>query len=725
MLRHDWGWPASAAAFEDFVLRSTSGWDIRGMGAPNLYLDNYLVGIAIWLMLQVLGSHLALWAFAYCVGLACALGAARLADELGAGPIARVGLSLIATFNPFVYTETVAGHLYLLLALGATMALLAEAGRRAPRPIVAALLVALTLMQLQFFLPALAIALVVGLRSRRWSPLVTGIVVGAPVLLAVALEYPFFRSVPQTLAWEIFQSVPLAQAAVLNGYFTHYGKEIHRLASWPMWTLVALAAVGCAVAWRSATAKIVAAGSILSLATAAGLCGPLGSALAWSFIHVPPAALYRELYDIVGFTAVSYLAGAALAAARFRIAGAIVLAAGLMLAWMWFAYPPSQWWVAAELLPSVRADLPAGTRLALVPAFQPLNFRGSGSGLDPDAYVRRGAAPLNTLSPSYPAVAALARYVANGETKSLAALGVGEIISRPWLTSEGAALKEKPNNAVASANSPVQATLNAQPLVGLLPTPLIGSVDDVLGAGAVFFADAAGLQGEGVPPSWSAYRAVIPIEPPRTYVNAEDGWIDARLTFEGSPQLAQALGGAMTTSPSALLPIDARAQALVFVSGTLVGQDGRLVTRGTRGYRWIWIPAGVNAVRCLGLCVVAAQGFAPAGLPSTPPPASATPLEFRVLVPWLIETSVRAGQTGALRLNETFDPHWFAFSGNKHFAHVRIDASVNGWLIPKRDTMVTVWLLEWPAAIEALLELIGVVWTTILVVMLVRQRGHQ
>ena len=723
-LRQDWAWPINAQSLNDFMFRSTSGWDVRGIGAPNLYLNDYLVGTALYLISKVIGTSLSLFAFAFGSALACALGASRLAGTLGAGPVARAGLALVATFNPFTYTETVAGHMYMVLAYGAIICLLAEARRREFHPASAALLTCLTLSQLQFFIPALLIDLALAMRRKQWLPFATAIAIAAPIGLSLIAEYSAFRVVPQTLAWEEAQSVPPYAAAILTGYFAGYDQSIARVVFWPMWAIVIIATLGCAVMWREPWAKLAAVLGLTSLVFATGLLGPLGSSQAWTFAHFPATMLYRELYDVLGFTAISYIVLVALATVRNGALGGVALIAGIALAAAWLVHSPWQWWVPARSIPELRVNLPRATRYALIPAFQPLVFRGRGSGLDPDAYARLGSTPLNTQLPTYPVDASLARFARTGDSRSLAALGAVAIFARPWLASDSAALKyQRALSTAYTASMPLQgARLNAQPLVTLLPIPRLGSVDDVLGAGAVFFADAVQVRGVGVPAAWHEYRTLISVTPSNRFVSAQDGWVDARLSFASIPQVAQAFGGAVTTSPSDMLNIDARAQALVWVRGALVSQDGRLVSKTTGSYHWVVIPAGVTALRCIGLCAVATQGFPPAGVPSTPRAADGTAVSFLDRLPWLIEVSVTAGRPGAVRLNEAYDRNWIALMDGRVLPHMRIDATVNGWLLPQRTTSTTIWLLDQAAAAEAVLELFGALWVVGLAIMALRRK---
>jgi hypothetical protein len=735
-LRHDWAWPANPAAIKSSWTTSTSGWDPRGIGSPNLHLNDYLVGGALALVGWLLGPAAALGALLLGIGISCALGAQSLARICGAPPFACAGAALFCVFNPWAYTETVAGHTYMLLSFGGLIALCAELLRERPRSRVAAFLVALTLVQLQFFFVALALVALAALQGRTRIALWTALIVASAPLLGVAADFGSFRGVPITLSWESSQSTPVFAAARLAGYFAGYGQRIDPFDQWAMIVIIGLTVVGVTAAWRTAAARYTILALAISIGVAAGFDGWLAAPLAWTFAKVPASGLYRELFDVLGFAVIAYVAGASLAAARSGIAAVAFVGASAVLAAAWFMWSPWAWWVPSASIQSAEIDGATVQRFALVPAFQPLTFLSHGSGLDPDAFVHGTSAPLNVQSPQYPVDAALARYVQRDDDSWLAALGVSRIIDRPWLQSDEAAraheiaFAPKPAqhpNPPADAATASRAVIvaGAQPLVAILPTPSIGTVDDDLGAGAVFFGDAAQVRGAGVPPQWSTYRPLIAVSSSGRFVDAADGWVDARLAFSADPRLAQAFGGAMTTSSAELLPVTASVPALVFVDGELRTQSGRLVSGSTRGYRWIALGTDVNALRCSGTCAVAAQGYPPAIEPAKPRTVRPISFQYADMTPWLIPASIPAGGSGMLRLNVAFDRGWLAFAGGASLPHVRVDATVNGWLLQPRTQAISAWMIQWPAAVEAVLEAIGAAWLIALAVaaLLAARRG--
>ncbi len=708
-LRQDWSWPIESSSFASLWTTSVSGWDPRGIGMPNLHLNDYLVGGILSLIGLGLGPYAALAVLIFGVGLACALAASSLARALGADWAACSAAGLIGLFNPWTYAETIAGHTYMLLAFGALIALVAELMRDRPRPISASLLVALTLVQLQFFLPALALAAYAALRGRAGLPFVTGLVAGAPVFAGIAAEYAAFRSVPSTHVWEISQSTAPASAALLSGYFAGYGQHFDLFAAWPMRLIIAVALLGVASSWRTTAAKAAAFVGVISIAFASGLRGPFGAALDWVFATVPAAGLYRELFDVLGFLVIAYVAAVSLAAARSRVASALLFACGAALALGWIAWSPWLWWVPGQTIPIPIIDAAPGSRFALLPAFQPFVYNGKGSGLDPDAYLRDGAAPLNVQTPQYPIDAALERYALYRDSTSLSALGVSTIVVRPWLLTDDAtrayqvALPQVPSLRATSAQ------LHPAPRLSLIRMPLPITSGGVIGAGAVFFADAAGIRGAQIPKTWSTFRPLIAVRAPMLYADAAKGWVDARLTFAENPGLAQAFGGAATTSRTDVLSVAPGVPALAFVQGRLTSRDGRTLSGSTSGYSWLTIPRDVTAVRCFGLCAIAAQGYPPANIPDSTPPAPAVAVAYRTWAPWLISAELSRGNASALRLNDAFDSNWIAAAAGAYLTHVRLDTTVNAWIVPARPETVTVWLVEWAAALQALLEAVAVI----------------
>jgi hypothetical protein len=716
-LRHDWEWPVDRSSLLDLLTRSASGWDPRGIGSPNLYINDYLISGAIAVLVYVLGGHSGLFAFMFAIGGVCAFGASALARSFGAEAVGRAAVALFVLFNPWAYAETVAGHSYMLLAYGATIALLAEYRREKPRPIAAALLAVLTLQQLQFFVVALIVTAVGAVRRSGWLPLSSALVAGSPTIANIALELWAYRGVPFTLAWESVQSVAPASALLLSGYYAGYTQQIDRLDQWIMPIVAGLSIYGLATIARTRWGAAAGAFTVACVTAAMGLRGPLSAFERFTMTRIPESLLFRELFDLLGLAAVGYAVGMSAFAARRGGFARIALASSAALACAWLAWSPWAWWVSAADRPSPEVDAAAGTRYALFPAFQPLARRsdGAGSGLDPDARILPGdVAPVNTMLPEYPVDAALAAFETSGETRQLAALGVSEIIGRPWLTSDVTALlSQRALPPVAGdARRSISLDIVPQPEFSVFPPPRVCSVCENVGAGAVFFGDVAGLAGPGVPEAWAHYRSVMPVRPSDSAVLAQDGWVDARLAFASVPELAQAFGGAVTIASGPALPVTGGLDALVFVRGRLLTEDGRVVAASTYGYRWVSLASDVDALRCDGLCVVALEAIVPNTIaPEIAPQSTPIAVSTDRHGPWLASAHVPPGDEAMLVFDSAYDPGWLARMGGQWLTHVRVDAATNGWLLPARESKANVDLVEWPSAVEAGCEVIGLAWT--------------
>src|SRR5215470_14215537 len=172
-LRHDWFWPLGFGGNHDVFVGAASAWYVQGIGGPNPFVNNYLL-VALLVPLEALfGAYGALVLFLFGAALAIALSSRALAMRFGAGDALAIIAAAFALFNPWTYTEIVAGHGAMLVAYAATMALLAESLAPAPNSAACAAAIAFTLPQLQFFMPALAIAVALVLIRATWLPLVT------------------------------------------------------------------------------------------------------------------------------------------------------------------------------------------------------------------------------------------------------------------------------------------------------------------------------------------------------------------------------------------------------------------------------------------------------------------------------------------------------------------------------------------------------------------------
>ena len=718
------------AGRDDVFFALTSGWQTQGIGSPNPFVNNYLL-VAFLVPLEALfGAYGALVLFLFGSALAIVLAARKLAIAFGAHLILAMAAATFALFNPWTYTQIVAGHGAMLVAYAATMALVGEAIIPAPRAPVCALALAFTLPQLQFFVPAFVIAVALVIFRRRWFALATWLVAGGANALGIAFTGRSLASIPVTTAWEHVQSLQPLKALLLSGYFARYADGYDHWGAFAVGCVAGLAVIGCARAVHERAIAVTLALTGMALVVAMGIDGPLAAVFPVLVEHVPEAGLYRELYDLIGYVVIGYIVLGVAAAARFTLlTGVFGLAAfALLVLWAW--HSPTQFWVDRRTLPVIPVIAAAHTRIALLPPFQPLSYRGGYSGLDPDAYPRPdGVTALNEAIPTWPGDAALATYLRDADTRPLAALSVSEIAARPWYSmtvrelGEQIALPLRGHALPLRASTPGGAavvSVPATPELSLIPIPTTVSVASRIGAGAVFFGDVAGMRGGFALPQWVTYVRPKVVQPSRQFVHAADGWVDARLAFSSEPELAQPFGGAVTTSPTALLALPSTGKLLAYVRGVLAADDGRVVSKGTRGLLWIDVPAGVNAVRCRGLCEVVMQGDVPAGIPENASPPAPVGLAFRGAVPWLVSATLPSGTAAALRYNVRFDEQWECWGCPSGTLHVPIDATINAWLVPERAHPIAIQLVERVALVQSIAQAIGLLWILITIVLAVR-----
>lgn len=724
-LRHDWSWLPVGGNLAQNLLFKVSGWQEIGMGAPMPNPSRYLLDVLQTVFERILGWHPALIAYALLVGVLVAHASFRLAARIAPHSTpAALGVQVFALFNPWVYTETVAGHLDLIVAYGAIMLLLAECMRSSVRSTRAAIITILLIGQIQLLILSVPILLWLGIRRRVWLPFATVVVLGLPIAVGIIGENAGLAHVPYSLSWQDAQSVDPPKIWLLSGYFARYAAGFSGFATIALGAVACCAAVGAVVALWSRKLSWVAGATVAIAILAMGTKGPLGVPYAWLVTHYKASGVFRELYDLVGLMSIGYICLSCVAAARLRAVGYVVALSALVVASTWWITPPSRFWVDAERLPSLAFDAPPDSRYALFPAYQPLSYLGRGAGTDPDAVLRATRlTPINEYLPTYPSDVALSTYITTGDTRLLGACGVSLIIDRPWYrtVNAGAGLQLK----MPERSERQRATMRrivALPLTTLIGLPRVALLASDLGGGNVFFGDVAGLQGSGVPVRWRTLPHADVIHAPAQTSDPRLGWVDAGLAFVRYPGLGEGIGGAMSVSSAQLLPVRPRMWALVNISGRLLSEGGRLLAVETGGYRWIRVPPNTDAVRCVGRCVVVAESRTLPDGPLNPVPQAYTALRFERLAPWYLRVSVPPGGKAALRLNELFDSRWQAYIGAHRLTHVRLDTSVNGWLLPARSKATVAVLVEVTALTQAAFELVGILWVLGLFARLARER---
>ncbi|MGC1382108.1 MAG: hypothetical protein WA814_13925 [Candidatus Baltobacteraceae bacterium] len=701
-LRHDWSWPIGRDAIASFVNESLGGWVSVGFGVPNPHPTTYLIALPIASLMWLFGPYLALVLTAFAIGYLCMRAAALLSSAWGYDAVAAFGIGLFALFNPWVYNEVVAGHLVMVLAFGGSIGLLAEMMRGAnASPVRLALWLALVASQLQFFILAMLALAVFAAFTKRWLPVVAGLCFALPTAIGLVAERSTLLATPYNVTWQANQSVAPLPLLALGGYFPGYADRLGVAAQLAVWAMLGLAALGALVAVRRRRAVWAIVALVALYVAVLGTNGPFAAQYEWVVRHVPESGVFRELYDIAGLLAalIVLLAFAATSAVRpLAYAG---LCAGAVLLVTWIARPPSDLWIAAGSYPRPAVSAPAFARVALLPAFQPLGLRvGGGDGADPDVYVYPAhVAALNAYLPTYPVDVALARFERTGDEETLRALGVVQIVSRPWLMSRsngriGLAARSLAAAPARAGAVPQTSSLGgATPLVSACETPRIVALALRLGACNLFFGDV---------PGYEPVRAELAQS---DSIDPQTAWIDARLAFAAVPALAQGIGGTLTQSrvPYRVEPGSA---LLAYVRGRLNAADGRRLAGGGGGFTWFQIPPDVSSVVCDGLCELVAQTRTSPRLPPDLPPARSWALRFRRPAPWLYVVDPGPRPAPLLRLNERYDPGWAAISGWRVLPHLRIDVSTNGWAMPAASTGEVI-LVQVTALLQLIAQLFG------------------
>jgi len=713
-LRHDWLILRDRADFFSSAWNTFGGWIADGIGSPRPYPTDYLLIAANSLLVLVLGTRIDVIVIVFLVGLACARAGWMIAQRLSGDGIVCSATALFFTFNPWVYSKIVAGHIVMVLACAATAMLLVTLFRSVPHQRTAALLLILTLAQLQFFVVAFVIAIVWSVRQRRFFVPLSAAIVALPIAVGIAGSQTTLLSTPYNLTWQADQSVDPIQAFILQGYFAKYALQLPVFVNIALWAGVLLCAIGAALTIRRRVGQLACGAVVIVWLFATGTKGYAAPIYAALVRNVPQSGVFRELYDLLGYLLICYAFFGAAAAAKSRWTNAPWVAISCTLVLGWLVAPPYKLWVPLEQVPRATIAAESNSRFALIPAFQPLRYERRGSGLDPDAFARASnVTPLNTSQFDYPADTALSRYMISGDDRMLAALSVSDVAIRPWLSTDRSSLKSQ---TTLTPNLPnFQRTTNRfiehyRQELTFEPVPVVSGFVEDANANQVWFSDAAGLSGAGVPASWRGFNRASPITPPNTLLDPRLGWVDVRFAFAFHPELGQALGGAWTTSRAAALRVDGATRALVFVRGTLVSGQGTVITSATHGYRWVWVPAGAHTLFCRGTCVVAAQG-APPALPFTAPRSVPAAVSFTTFAPWLAVAHLPAGGKGVMRYNVRFDTHWAAFVDRTPLTHFRLAMLFNAWFVPSRTVRTDVVLVETIAFAQFILEIVGVLFT--------------
>src|SRR5580658_1904721 len=696
-LRHDWTWFPFVAAPLDVFWSAAGGWWPDGIGGFAAYAPWFLPGWCFAALRTVFPPDaVATLGFASAGAIAYAAAVTVARNARAPALLATIaGLAVLA--SPWIYDELVAGHLFMIAAAAGLAAYAATvAGGRDTR----LRWLVLASFQVQFFVPALILAIGLGVRRRRFRPdLIVALALALPSIIGFLGGYRGVAGIPLTLAWELDQSVSPVLAWIGRGYFAAYD---HALSFWASLGAVALIALaGWGVARRRSAfsygALIVFVGTTLF---AMGLRGPLWPLFRLGFVAFPPLGLYRELFDVVGLAQYALIGAVAWSDRSIARVGLLIAPLVVVAGVAWVVSPPRAFWVPAGDLPRVEVpSAPPGGRFALLPPFQPLMWEGRGSGIDPDDMPHGlQSSPLNLYVPGFPVDVALAR-LARGDSRLAARLGASVVQSRPWLQPEP--IGQAGQVAVEPRLAPLPPRLQ---LAGVTPlfaqggAPRDETVGNTLGGGRLVSDEDAPLDERRI------RRRSVELDWSRQ-------WVDMALVERAFPDFGSAFGGVATSGPTPLdLTFGATQSVLVAVRGTLREDRTAHTFRDLRRLSWVplSVPDGVTRWTCHGICAIAASSSTDLSrLPAEVPPLPRRALPSTPFTPWLYAVHPAYGGAPVLYFNMTYDDGWIAVT-NTLLRHWRIDGVTNAWSLGDAPAG-TVLVLHLTSLLQFIAELAAVV----------------
>ncbi len=425
--RHDWIWPVTSASLQDVAAFALSAWVPQDLGSPNSYPSLAPLFLYIVLAGKLLGVTVALKCFLLVCALGAAFGATYAARSLFGCPrvIASVaGLAYVA--SPGFTDQLVAGHFGDLVAYGAfpwlIVGLCAQVRSRDPKwLLIGCAAAAACALEVQF-LVLIPLVLLVFLATVRTGAMARGVawtfaflvLTNAATIvqtLYFGTDYGIFLRERAVLSWVSAQSSPWREALTGSGYASGYDRDLvggflgayRQLAG----TVLALLSFASVILFRRNPAvAIQGILYFLGIVILTGSSGPFGGALAWTYVHVRSASLFREPFHASQLIALPFALGiagslswiGALWRSPLRFAGAVlvgsataIFTAGPLLgnsAKFFSTYPP-----AAGALASLTAQITSRSagRIVLWPGQQPVEVARDVAGVDPLAYYPIGS----------------------------------------------------------------------------------------------------------------------------------------------------------------------------------------------------------------------------------------------------------------------------------------------------------------------------------------------
>lgn len=704
-LRHDWRTPAYPGATDAWLATFFEPWLDSGIGTPQPYPTFYLVGFLLW-PFHLLHAPLTILAlFVGATALLIASAGKALARNLGAPWYAALAVGAFCALNPWVYAKYVAGHIVMVLAYGFALALIAELLRDRPRTPQLILWSTLAVTQIEFCVLTAPLLLLWCIRNRRFAPFAAFAIAVLPIAGGVAARYQTILNTSYLLPWQIDQSVSALRGVLMLAY--NYAGAFPMFSAL-LWVIVLIAIFG-ATTLRRSTALVVVLVALGCWVFATGTAWLFGPTYRFLVLNLPQSGIFRELYDLIAVLAAGYAIGLSAAAARSKIASILVTIACGLLVVPWVLFPVYNYFVPASELPKITLPASPTSRVALFPAFQPLSFKGRGSGVDPDAYIQTGLAqPINQADPAFPVASALVA-AERGDSRELEALGVANVIDRPYFTSDESALRMQVAALPAQGRVTSQ-QLPALPILSLVADPVIAAAPFDPAQDAIFVGDVSGID-------------LTRFTPDRSTLDPRGAWVDVRLLTLAHPDIQSPLGGAFTSGTTALA-VPNRTHILAWTDGTIADDTGHVVATPANGLHWFALAPHTQRVSCTRECALVAAANLPPGLHDAVGITSITPVAGTEIRPWL--WSVRLPQTTGttLRFAETYDRYWFAITNRRVLPHVRLAGSLNAWNVEGAgDT--TIYLIEVLSAVQFMLEVCSAIAVIAMLVFSITRSVHR
>ena len=447
----DWTSPV-VGNLGDYYLRGSLSWRADGIGEPNAFRETSPLLLFFEGVYRVCTPEIAPRLFVIVLVIALAFSTMALCLSLGVRRVVSVVAALLIVASPFTYVQIVAGHQFILcgLALLPVVILLSIRAQRGSIAAAAALgaLVGFSSLQVQYVAFDLAAIVIVVASSGRFpsratiGALLTAACLVAPLFLSLnrwSSEIPFDHA---NLTWEGDQSVPLFDAFLGLGYFTHYAEK-SALSSFFRGIAILFAALSIVGTITISRVRSWGVTWLVFALLAAGIRGPLGSIEIWTFGHVAAASAFRELYDFIGPSqlaeaiAVALTIDGLIGVSAFYTRAVAFVAALRLLIFVSLPVAIPAYRVSPDVVRALQivASDSSSSRILMLPFWGPLRFRlnASAGGTDPFAYAVGTHMPINS-QPIEPA-SALSSWAVSGDVGILKRLGVGFVLIRRDLES--------------------------------------------------------------------------------------------------------------------------------------------------------------------------------------------------------------------------------------------------------------------------------------------------